>query len=97
MRWLLRSGQGWALGVENGLERHTWGDPVAVSASPLEWLCRGEDGLVVLDWDAPEVRYLRDVPHLACSTASLANHLRNTLSKPLRIPQISIMETRLAA
>jgi hypothetical protein len=95
--WLLRTGLGWALGVEHGLEPHTWGDPVPLALSPLEWLQQGASGLCVLDWDAPEVRYLVGVPHLVCSDADHAATLRRALSTPVRLPQISVMETRLAA
>lgn len=96
-RWLLRSGYGWALGLEHGLGRHTWGGPVPLSVSPLEWLQRGAEGLCVLDWSAPEVYYLNDIDHLVCSSARLAKHLRIALSKPARLPKISIEEPRLAA
>lgn len=96
-KWLLRSGQGWALGLERGLERHTWGDPVALAVSPLEWLRHGAGGLCILDWDAPELTYLLGVPNLVCSTREQASHLRAALSKPVRLPNISIEETRLAA
>jgi hypothetical protein len=95
--WLLRSGMGWALGLEHGLEPHTWGDPVRLSLSPLEWLQNDAAGLCVLDWDAPEVRYLVGVPHLVCSDAGHASTLRRTLSTPVRFPTISVMEARLAA
>lgn len=97
LQWLLRSGQGWALGVGRGLEPHSWGDPIPLAASPLEWLQQGCEGLCVLDWDAPEVRYLSELPRLDCSSPELANHLRAALSKPARLPQISVLETRLAA
>jgi hypothetical protein len=95
--WLLRTGLGWALGLERGLERHTWGDPVHLSVSPLEWLQRGCDGLCVLDWDAPEVRYLVGVPHVICSTPALANRLRSALAKPARFPLITVEDVRHAA
>ncbi len=88
--WLLRTGPGWALGVERGLERHTWGDQVSLALSPLEWLQQGASGLCVLDWAAPEVHYLTEVPHLVCSTEGVAALLRSALSKPVRFPEISI-------
>lgn len=95
--WLLRTGYGWALGLEDGLGRHTWGYPVPLSVSPLEWLQGGAEGLVVLDWDAPELHYLADLPHLVCSSDALATQLRTALSRPVRFPTISVGETRLAA
>lgn len=96
-RWLLRSGYGWALGLEEGLGRHTWGDHVPLSVSPLEWLQRGAQGLCVLDWSAPELHYLNDIGHLVCSSDRLSKHLRAALAKPVRFPKISIEERRLAA
>lgn len=95
-RWLLRSGLGWALGLDRGLERHTWlldGEAVALAMSPLEWLRQGATGLCVTDWSAPEVTYLRGVPRLVCSTDKLASHLRAALIKPVNIPEILVRES----
>lgn len=91
--WLLRTGQGWALGVECGLEPHTWGDPVGLAATPLDWLRQGTEGLCVVDWSAPEVRYLVGVPHIACATSELASVLRKALSSPPRFPKITVGES----
>jgi len=90
--WMLRTGLGWALGVERGLEPHTWGDVVPLALTPLEWLQQGSVGLCVLDWDAPEVRYLVGVPHIVCSTPEHGETLRRALSTPVRFPNISVME-----
>jgi hypothetical protein len=96
-RWLLRTGLGWCLGVERGLERHTWGDRVSLAVSPLDWLRGNTEGLCILDWDAPEVHYLKGVPHLICSNEHQAAMLRSALTRPVYLPTISIKETRLAA
>lgn len=96
-RWLLRTGQGWALGLERGLEPHTWHPETLLSCNPLDWLRADCEGLCVLDWGAPETHYLVGVPHLECSTPELAGLLRGALSKPVRLPTISIKENRLAA
>jgi len=96
--WLLRTGLGWCLGLERGLEAHTWGDPVHLARTPLEWIQGGAEGLALLDWSAPEVHYLTGVPHLVCSDATQAGMLRKALSRPVRFPTISIQqEARLAA
>lgn len=96
-RWLLRNRQGWALGLQYGLAPHCWGDPVTLSATPLEWLQGGAEGLCVVDWDAPELHHLTEVPHLVCLSDALAKRLRAALAKPVRFPTISVLETRLAA
>lgn len=96
-RWLLRTGCGWALGLERGLERHTWADSVPLSESPLDWLCNGANGLCVIDWDAPEVTYLTELPHIVCSTEALGRRLQSALARPPRLPSISVRENRLAA
>lgn len=97
LNWLLRTGHGWVLGLEWGLGRHTWGDPVPLAVSPLDWLRQGAEGLCILDWDAPELRYLTDLPHLVCSSDALAKRLCAALATPVRFPTISVGETRLAA
>jgi hypothetical protein len=93
--WMLRSGHSWALGLERGLEPHTWGDPVTLADTPLDWLRVG--GLCVLDWQAPEIRFLVGVPSLVCQTPEQASLLRTALTAPVRLPHISVLETRLAA
>ena len=95
--WLLRTGLGWALGLERGLERHTWGDPVPIAATPLDWLRGDGEGLCILDWDAPEVRYLDELPEVICSSEALVAQLRTAISKPVRFPKISVREISLAA
>lgn len=95
--WLLRTGFGWALGLEHGLERLTWGDPVTLYVSPLDWLRAGADGLCVLDWDAPELRYLSKIPSIVCASTELAACLEAALSQPSRLPQIRVMELAHAA
>lgn len=97
LNWFLRTGFGWALGLEEGLGRHTWGEPVPMAVSPLEWLQRSAEGLCILDWDAPEIHFLADIPHLVCRSGTLAKRLRAALAKPIRLPLISVGESRVAA
>ncbi len=97
LNWVLRTGLGWALGLEDGMEPLSWQESVGLAVSPLEWLRDGATGVCVLDWDAPEVRYLSDLPHLVCSSDELATQLRAALARPVRFPSISVEETRLAA
>lgn len=95
--WLVRTGHGWALGLDLGLEAHCRGNPVPLWATPLDWLRADCSGLCVLDWGAPEIRYLLDLPHLECASAELAAILRSALSRPVRFPTISVGELSLAA
>jgi len=92
--WLLRVGNGWALGMDLGLSPHLWG-PVHVFSDPLDWLRGCGEGVAVLDWDSPEIRRQLDaVPEVVCSTPAVASVLTRALTRPVRIPKISIKEAR---
>lgn len=96
-QWLLRAGVGWSLGLFDGFQRHWWGGVASLSATPLDWMRDGADGLCVLDWSAPEVSELADLESVHCSQ-SVATVLCKALTKPPRIPQIILKgEERLAA
>ena len=86
--WLLRTGNGWAQGLERGLEPHSW-EPALLWSTPLDWLRAGGRGLCVLDWGAGEVRLLRELPAIICQNPILESRLRSALSKPPRLPTIS--------
>lgn len=106
--WLLRTGLGWALGLEHGLNRHMWHQPADLSANPprhqvgrppilyadpLDWLRGQGEGVCVLDWDATaEIRRLDVLPHIVCSTPGVATLLRQALTRPPRLPRIEVME-----
>ena len=48
-RWLWRTGDGWALGVEHlGVDA-----PLRVVATPLDWIAAEGRALCILDWAAP--------------------------------------------
>lgn len=96
-RWLLRTGLGWALGLERGLERLTWQESVCLSVSPLEWLRHGAEGVCILDWTAPEIKQLRDLPRIECSDARLAARLKAALTRTPQLPEISLVRRRRAA
>jgi hypothetical protein len=95
--WLLRTGQGWCLGLMRGLDAHTWADSTPLAVSPLEWLQGRCEGLAILDWSASEVSSLRDLPHLVCSNEHQAAMLRKALAKPVRLPVISVQMEALRA
>jgi hypothetical protein len=89
MAWLLRLGVGWSLGLIDGLERHSWQDEVRLWASPLDWLRADCDGLCILDWSAPEVLELARLPSIRCQDKTLAERLKEALSRPYRLPVIT--------
>lgn len=106
-RWLLRKGLGFALGLEDGLSPWLWyqpadpeakpprfqvGKPLHIFSNPLEWLRAGRDGVCVLDWSAPEIRRLNGFERLTVSDATTARLLRASLSRPVRIPVIDVLE-----
>lgn len=95
--WKLRTGQGLALGLERGWERHYWENEVTLSLTPLDWLRNGTDGLCVLDWDAPEISMLASLPGISCQTPRLAAQLRQALTRPQPLPPIIVKELRHAA
>jgi hypothetical protein len=111
--WLLRSGNGWALGLKDGLNRWLWyspegvnrfgearhqvGRPTLIFSSPIDWLQGAGEGICVLDWSAPEVRQLDVLPEVICSDRETALLLERTLHRPVRLPKISVMEVARAA
>jgi hypothetical protein len=90
LAWLLRLGTGWSLGLIDGFERHSWDQEVRLWASPLDWLRADRDGLCILDWSAPEVLELARLPTIRCQNRLLAERLKQALSRPYRLPTITI-------
>lgn len=111
--WLLRTGNGWALGLKDGLNRWLWyspkgvnrfgevrhqvGRPTHIFSSPIDWLQGAGEGICVLDWSAPEVRHLDVLPEVTCSDRETALLLEQALRRPARLPKISTMEVARAA
>lgn len=92
LAWLLRLGVGWSLGLLDGLERHSGEDEVRLWASPLDWLRAGCDGLCILDWSAPEILELARLPNIRCQDSKIAELLRDALTRPYRLPNITVCE-----
>lgn len=106
--WLLRTGNGWALGVEKGIGPYVWyapasvdgagnvrhqvGKPTHIFSDPLDWLQGRGEGICILDWSAAEVRYLDVLSEVVCSDHGTAVLLERALTRPTRLPKISIME-----
>jgi hypothetical protein len=95
--WLLRTGLGTALGLFDGWH-HYWPEVVKLHQSPLQWLQAGGEGLCVVDWSAPDIHRLNDLPSISVGSEALRQRLRNALLRPVRLLPITLdTETRLAA
>ena len=96
-RWALATGLGSLLNADMAFASRWDGDRLSLLSTPLEWLRHGGDGAVVLDWDAPDLDWLRLFSTIDCASDILAATLRRALSKPKRLPTIRTMEARHAA
>jgi len=111
-KWMLRRGNGFALGLDRGLDPWLWyrpadlsakpakyqvGQPTTLYSDPLDWLRGQGEGICVLDWESPEIRQLDVLAEVTCSTPQLARLFRGALTRPIHTPKISIMEMRNAA
>lgn len=107
--WLLRRGNGFALGLDRGLEPWLWyrpadlaakppkhrvGQPTILFSDPLDWVRGQGAGICVLDWESPEVRQLDVLAEVTCSTPQVARVFRDALTRPVHTPTIRIMEIR---
>lgn len=111
--WMLRTGHGWALGLEHGLDKWTWHSPASISPrgelrhqvgkptlifpDPIALMQGSGDGICILDWSAAEVRQLDVLAEVICFDTKTALLLEQALRRPARLPQISIVEKRHAA
>lgn len=95
--WRLRTGFGLCLGLDRGWEPFYWQDEVELTTTPLDWLRGGADGLCVVDWESPELHMLSTLPRIDCPDRRAAAQLRQALTRPQRLPQITVKETRFAA
>ncbi len=85
----LRTGEGWALGLERGIDDHRWDELLVLNSSPLDWMRAGCSGLCILDWDAPEIIQLMHFDEIHCEDRRLEPLLRSALARPSRMPNIS--------
>lgn len=91
--WLLRTGNGWCLGLNEPVGLLTWRDSVSLFGTPLDWLRADMKGLCILDWSATEaIRTLDVLPHIICDTDATAANLHRALTRPVRLPRISTMK-----
>jgi hypothetical protein len=92
-RWLLRTGDGWALGADaiaikvfNG----EWeGDePLPIHATPFDWLKSDMKGCCVINWTDEARQTLRQVDRISSPSARYAQALRLELTRPPALPEI---------
>jgi hypothetical protein len=97
-RWWLRTGNGWALGLEYVLDPYLWhGETAELHKTPLAWLQGGCTGLCVVDWTAlVQIRGLADLPAVIIGDRELEARLIDALTQPVRLPHI-IKDQALAA
>ena len=89
--WLWRTGAAWALNTD-AIASNSWQDkPLAIDATPLDWLRNGATGLCILNWDAPELRQLLRIKSITAEP-HIARQLRGALMKPAYFPNIQIAE-----
>lgn len=88
-RWWGRTGAAFALG-DHLLET---GDPVAVVATPVDWLACGGDALCILDWGpaSPAWSALRAAPPLTFTDDGLRTKLRNALVQAAPLPPMELV------
>lgn len=93
--WALRTGNGWALGVDNvqaarsGWTEEQW--TLHLHATPLDWLRASCIGACVIDgFSFQASAEIRDCKALKVDDARFARALRLQLSKPLRLPEIAV-------
>lgn len=89
--WLWRCGAAWALNPD-AIADNSWNDePLAVEATPLDWLRYGATGLCILDWTAPEIRNLLRIPSITVDRC-IEQRLRSALLEPANFPEILARE-----
>lgn len=90
--WLWRNGQGWALGIDLIQEPPLWDGfkEITVHATPLDWLCAGGQGVVILDWHAASlIRKLDKFDTIICEDPVVRKRLDSILSVPAQKPKIT--------
>lgn len=93
-RWGMVSGTGWLLNADACLGTRWDAESLTLHATPLDWLRADAIGGVVLDWNAPDLSSLRCFSFIECGDATLASSVRRALSKPRRVPVITVAEVR---
>jgi len=96
-RWGMRTGLGWLLNADTCFATRWDGQQLQLHASPLAWLKADAVGGVILDWDAPDISWLRGFERIRCGDAMLGATLSRALYQRTRLPVIETEEMRRAA
>ncbi|MBB3692472.1 hypothetical protein [Sphingomonas sp. BK580] len=94
MRWGLVNGLGWLLNADSCFASRWDGDRLRLHATPLDWLRADAVGGVVLDWDSPDLTWLRGFAQIDCGNDMVAASLGRALNKSTRAPRLRTMEAR---
>lgn len=92
-RWFWREGCAEMLGYD--VLNDVWPiGPLHVVTTPIGWIAAAGRAVCILDWCLPdhELSPMRDRERLVCDTPLLAARLRKHLSRPRKMPPISIYE-----
>ena len=93
-RWGMRTGLGWLLNADTCFATRWDGDRLQLHATPLDWLRTDAAGGVVLDWDSPDLTWLRGFAQIDCGNDMVAASLGRALNKPSRLPRLRTAEAR---
>lgn len=95
-RWLLRTGDAWALGFDHidYAQGDLNGDALAIHATPFDWLSAGMAGCCVINWTHKARTTLRDLARLQVHSPRYAQALRLELSRPPSLPEITCVGER---
>jgi hypothetical protein len=85
-------GRAFALGADRIHEAATYsfGFPLTIYATPLEWLTARRDGIVVLDWTRA-FDHLRDCPRIAVPESLYGTYNRHM--RPCRMPSVLVIRS----
>ena len=89
--WYLRTGHGWALGIDSLTAPYWPGDPAPViHPTPLCWLSSGCEGACVSQWTDEARAAIRRLEACEVRSPEFARALRLELTRPPRIPEIKV-------
>jgi len=95
-KWWIRRGIAPVLGKESIERAAHYGEPLALHASPLDWLRANRQGAVVLNWNCCLGFWLGGIDQIYTSLET-AERLDSAFKATRRLPEIFVKEERHAA